>query len=294
MDAREQLVQFRATHEMRRLAIAGHEWTCISGGAGPRTLALLPGGGGSAECAFPLMLALESRYRVLSIGCPPTVTTVAEVLSGMEGLLEMLGARSCAFLGHSLGGLFAECFMATRPAAVEALIFANAANYSPLRQKLLAPVLGLAGRLPGRLLAAQMRAQLTRLLKSHPEREFWLAYYTGEELALLGEEGVVNRVRCLRDFIAHWYISPDQVARWGGPVLILEASDETGFTKGEREALQRLYPQARVHTLVAAGHLSFLYRPDEFVTAVVDFLDGSGVSAAPTRVAGVSKGECHA
>lgn len=268
--AQEALAAFRATHKSRTHVSGRHIWDVIESGSGERTIVLLPGGGGSAESQFPLITALESHARVLSIGCPATVTTIGEVVGGLERLLGDYDAKTFFLLGHSLGGLFAEAFAAVHPGRLCGLILANTGRYAPRRARMIGATLRAASYLPAPAITGFLSSRINRLLHGHRDRSFWLDYFTHDELLRVGKEGIANRGRCIADAIAHWQ---DRGSSYGGPVLILESDNETGFTAEERTALRQSYPRAKVHVFHGAGHLSSITRPNEFANEVAAFME---------------------
>ena len=272
----EALRAFRQTHAVRAHVIAGHTWDVIEAGSGEGTIVLLPGGGTSAESEFPLIAALEPHARVLSIGCPSTVKSVREAIDGLKTLLDDYDVNACYLLGHSLGGIFAQCFAQTFPERVDGLILANVANYSLRRGKMIKAILRSARYLPKKAIIGLLRVRTNRLLKGHADCDFWIAYFTEDEMTRVGSEGIVNRGACIDDAIEHWSSAAKPMKRWNGPILILESDNETGFTAAEREAFRDFYAHATVHTFHGAGHLSNLTRPEEFNAAVLDFI-GRGV-----------------
>jgi pimeloyl-ACP methyl ester carboxylesterase len=266
--ARELLREFRATHSVFTRAISGHVWDLIDGGQGEPALVLLPGGGGSAESQFHLISLFEKHVRVLSIGCPATVTSIGEVVQGLARVLDEHEIARCFLLGHSLGGVFAQAFAAAHPERVRGLIFANTAAYSPRRGRFVGAALRSARYLPKRLVASYLNARVRRLLGNHRDREFWVEYFAGDEFGRVGVEGAANRGRCVADSVAN---APAKA--YAGPVLIIESDNETGFTPAERTAFKRSYPQAALRTFHAAGHLASITRRDEFVAEVLGFLE---------------------
>jgi len=250
--------------------VGDHIWDAIESGSGRNAIVLLPGGGGSSESQFPLILALEARARVLSIGCPASVTTIEGVLDGLERLLDDNDVATCFLLGHSLGGVFAEAFAIAYPERLDGLILANTGRYTPPRARLVGTALRAARYLPARAITGFLSSRISRLLHGHPDRRFWLDYFTHDELVRVGKKGIVNRGLCIEDAILNW--SGTGTRTYQGPVLILESDNETGFTAEERAALRRSYPQAIVHTFHGAGHLSSITRCDEFVAEVLRFV----------------------
>jgi esterase len=278
----QELAAFRQTHTIRTHVVAGHVWDVIESGAGEHTIVLLPGGGGSSESQFPLIVALESQLRVLSIGCPATLTTVREAADGVKTLLDEYDVSECYLLGHSLGGIFAQAFAITFPECVEGLILANVANYSVQRAAMVRAILKSARYLPKSAVITLLSARIRRLLKGHPDRDFWLEYFTHDELQRVGNEGIANRGACIGDSISRWSASL-VTEKYEGPTLLLESNDETAFTIAERQAFRESYPYATVHTFNAAGHLSSITRHDEFVSEVLIFVGAPALMAPSQR-----------
>lgn len=274
----QELAAFRQSHTIRPHVVAGHVWDVLASGSGERAIVLLPGGGGSAESQFPLIAALESHARVLSIGCPATLTTVREAVDGVKTLLDEYDVSECYLLGHSLGGIFAQAFAMTFPERVEELILANVANYSVQRAAMVRAILKSARYLPKSALITLLSARIRRLLRDHPDREFWLEYFTHDELQRVGNEGIANRGACIGDSIAQWSSSLT-AQKYQGPTLLLESDDETAFTIAERQAFRASYPYATVHTFRGAGHLSSITRHDEFVSEVLGFVVSTNLTA---------------
>jgi len=158
--AHEELAAFRSNHAVHTHAVAGHVWDVIASGTGERTVVLLPAAGGSAESQFQLISAFEAEVRVLSIGCPATLTTVRQVVDGIAMLLEEYGVSRCVLFGHSLGGIFAQAFAATFPDRVVGLALANVADYSLQRGAMVRAVLQSARRWPKSAVVSLMNARL--------------------------------------------------------------------------------------------------------------------------------------
>ena len=268
--AYEELAAFRLGHTVRTHVLAGDVWDVIASGSGAGAIVLLPAAGGSAESQFQLIGALEPEMRVLSIGCPATLRTVRQAVDGIGALLNEYDVGKGVLLGHSLGGIFAQAFAMTFPERVNGLILANTANYAVERGAIIRAILTSARYLPKSAVVTLMSARLRRLLKGHPDRRFWVDYFTHDELRRLDNEGIANRGACVGDSIAHW--SSANQKRYSGPTLLVESDNDTAFTTAERKAFRASYPHARVHTFYGAGHLSSITRHDEFVSEVLQFV----------------------
>jgi pimeloyl-ACP methyl ester carboxylesterase len=275
MSLSEQFAHFRETHRISHRTVSGHDWSYIVTGSGVQTVVILPGGGGcDPECMFPVVAALEPQCRVIEIGYSPTATTVKVLIEGVRTILDDCGVDRCCMLGHSLGGFVERAFVQADPQRVEALIIANSAVYTPGRALFIKAVLPVAFILPRTVMLSAVRSKFSSLLKTLPEadREFWMEYVNQSEMVQPGSQGLRSQTRCMQDFIRQGWDKPVAVPGWNGRVLIIESSEETGFTLKERQILRALYPGATVHIIQDAGHGSFMTHPQEFNDTVAGFL----------------------
>ncbi|HTZ21875.1 MAG TPA: alpha/beta hydrolase [Opitutaceae bacterium] len=275
MSLSEQFAHYRETHPIFHRMVAGHDWSYIVSGSGAQTVVILPGGGGcDPECMFPVVAALEPQCRVIEIGYAPTATTVQDLIEGVRAILDNCGVEHCCLLGHSLGGFVERAFVQAYPQRVEALIIANSTVYTPGRALLIKAILPISFVLPRSVMLSVVRSKFSSLLKTLPEadREFWMGYVDQSEMVKPGSQSLRNQAHCMLDFIRHGWDKPVAVPGWNGRVLIIESSEETGFTLKERQILRAHYPGATVHIIQGAGHGSFMTHPQEFNETVTGFL----------------------
>src|SRR5436309_2292660 len=123
-----ELATFRAGHPISTVRVGGDVWDYASGGSGLPAVVILPGGGGSAESMFTLNLALEPRFRTLSVAVP-AAGDAARIVEGLEAVMDAAGIERAVLLGHSFGGAVAEAFAAARPERVAGLILSHFAHY---------------------------------------------------------------------------------------------------------------------------------------------------------------------
>lgn len=265
---------FRATHANRTHVIDERAWSVIEGGRREPPLVLLPSAGGSAESQFHLIDRFEKHARVLSIGCPATLARVADAVAGIHAILDRAGVQKCYLLGQSLGGIFAQAYASAFPERIEGLILANTARYSARRAHLVRMALSSAPHVPDKAVLAVLGVRVKRLLQGHPERDFWLGYFSRDELRRVGRHGIANLGACIADSVRH-----PGGAGYMGRTLIIESDNDTGFTPAERMALKRSYPHATLRTFHGAGHLASITRRDEFVAEVLGFMERSPTPA---------------
>ena len=274
MSLSEQFARFRATHPIAHRTVSANDWSYIVTGAGAQTVVILPGACGDAECMFPVVSALEQKYRVISIGYSPTATTFKELIEGIRAILDDCGVEHCCMLGHSLGGFVERAFAQTFPQRVDALIIANSAVYTPGRALLVKFVLPVSFALPRPVMLSVVSSKFDSLLQRLPQadREFWMSYVKQCEILKPGSQGLRSQTSCMLDYLRGDWGKPAVATGWKGRVLIIESSEESGFTLKEREILRTLYPGATVHIIQGAGHGSFMTHTQEFNETVAGFL----------------------
>lgn len=74
------------------------------------------------------------------------------------------------------------------------------------------------------------------------------------------------------DFAENFTFAPGDLKEWPGKILIMESDDDPAFKPATREAVRAMYPRARVHTFVGAGHTPGYRQPDEYVRVLTEFL----------------------
>jgi pimeloyl-ACP methyl ester carboxylesterase len=250
-------------------------WEYIVSGEGDEALLVLPGGAMVGEAGFTRIPAFEDHYRVIAPSYAP-VSTAAELLDGLAGVLEAAGERAAHVLGPSYGGLVAQCFVRRHPERVKSLILANTAV--PPR-RLLWPAKAFLALLPfvpvGWMRTFRERT-LARAFSGVPsvppeDQAFWGDYQHGLVSRLTKAE-LRAMYRLGIDLMQSFQFSPDDLASWPGRVLILE-SDEDLVTPEQRAELRSCYPQARVYTFRGAGHTPWMSHREEYLSVVKEFLD---------------------
>jgi pimeloyl-ACP methyl ester carboxylesterase len=271
----EELREFRATHPLKRATVAGVGWDYIASGEGDEALLLLPGGAMVGESHFTRIAAFENGYRVIAPSYA-SVSTAAELLDGLAGVLDAEGVLKAHVLGPSYGGLVAQCFVRRHPGRVKTLILAN--TLVPPRS-LLWPskiFLTLLPFVPVGWLRTFRERTLARSFSGVPsvpqeDQAFWRDYQHGL-ISRLSKAELLDMYRLGIDLMQSFRFEPGDLASWPGRVLILE-SDEDILTPERRAKLRSCYPQARVHTFHGAGHAPWMSHREEYLSVIKEFLD---------------------
>jgi pimeloyl-ACP methyl ester carboxylesterase len=271
----EELREFRAAHPLERATVNGVGWSYVAGGAGEEALLLLPGGAMVGEAGFTRIPAFEDRYRVIAPDYPE-VSTAAELLDGLAGVLDAEGVRAAHVLGPSYGGLVAQCFVRRHPERVRTLILANTLVPPRSLLWLSKDFVALLPLVPAGLLRALRERTLARAFSGVPsvpqvDQVFWRDYQHGL-VSRLSKAELLSMYRVGIDLIERFRFAPDDLASWPGRVLILE-SDEDILTPEQRAELRRCYPRAVVHTFRGAGHTPWMSHKKEYLSVINEFLD---------------------
>jgi 2-hydroxy-6-oxonona-2,4-dienedioate hydrolase len=75
----------------------------------------------------------------------------------------------------------------------------------------------------------------------------------------------------------HWI---GQAARYAGPVLVLWGREDAVLPIRHLAQAKSVFPQAEVRIIERCGHLPMVERSDDFLAALLPFLDGAEARAA--------------
>ncbi|MGI5351048.1 alpha/beta fold hydrolase [Streptomyces sp. CA-250714] len=243
-----------------------------SGGPGPVLLAL-HGHFGRGRIYVPLARALAGRYRVIAPdqrahGRSDRAEDFSPEAYADDAvaLLDVLGIRTAAVLGHSMGGAVAFVLAARAPARVGALLVADMTvlNQEPEAH----PVLDCSSW-PRR---AASREALGAAIEAHgiPDAGYFLqsAARFEDGWGLLFETGdmMASQRAFAGDLSAHWRAS-DQ------PALLLRAEHSFMLSARTAQRMAAERPHTELVTFPGCGHWLYEDDPDGFARAVGGFLD---------------------
>ena len=155
------------------------------------------------------------------------------------------------------------------PARVDKLVISHAGPPDPARGRQVLKALRWMQLLPCALLRAIFLQRMQTLLPVSapgavaPEVVFMRAYLREVACLHLTKVGLLNLYRIVADLDLHHTFLPGDLADWPGEVLLIMADDDPGVPAPMRQAMQALYPQARLHLFRGTGHLAALLARDE-------------------------------
>lgn len=190
--------------------------------------------------------------------------SIADMADDVAAMLDGLGIARVAVGGLSMGGYVALAFALRHPARLERLILADtrAAADSDIARAGRADALALVEK---QGVAALVERQLGALLSPAASEA------VREQVRILGKQtpaGVCAGIRALRD-------RPDRQSELASircPTLVIVGKEDKISPPAEMSAVASAISGARLVEIAGAGHLSNLENPNDFVSAIANFI----------------------
>ena len=248
----------------------------IERGAGPAVI-FLHGIGGDAQSWLPELEALAGRYRAIAWDMPgyggsPAVPamTFPALAAALESVLDSLEIDRAHLVGHSVGGMVAQEFAATRPARVASLVlYATSPAFGKpdgdwqqgFLEARLAPLDA------GRTMAELAPGIVKGLVGANPDPD-GVARATAA-MSRVPEDAYRAAMRCLVTFDRR-----EALPELAVPVLVLAGAQDDNAPARMMERMAARIPGAAFEIVPRAGHLAHFEHPQAFRDAVAAFLDG--------------------
>ena len=246
-------------------------------GEGP-PLMVVAGLGGVGGYWAPNLPALAARHRVILHDQRGTgrssrtpVASIAQMAGDAIALMDHLGLREAAWLGHSTGGAIGTCVALDRPGRLSRLVINSSTTHGdPYRHKLFT-----IRRLLRSRIGAEAYASFTSLLLYPP---WWinanaelLAAEEARAAASLGDPAVQeSRLDAILAYDRRGELPNLEV-----PTLVFCARDDILTPLYFSEELARLIPGAVLSVLETGGHACSRTMLETFNGTVLAFLAGS-------------------
>jgi pimeloyl-ACP methyl ester carboxylesterase len=279
---------FLAVHSDRSIRVRGRTWHYLAAGRGPDAVLMLPGGSMCPDSYFRLIGELEREHRVLA-PTYPAASTIVDLISGLQAILDAEGVSHVAVYGASFGGYLAQAFVRSQPERVDRLVMSHTATRHMAGRRSMAGLAALMSALPAPLVKGLMWRIWMRLFSVRSsEREFWRQVLRAV-LDRLSKDQLVAVTRCMADF-GRYRLTREDLAGWAGEILILESAHDAAYGPEARAELRAAYPTATVYTFHDAGHTALWTHADEYNEVVRAFLarPPRGESAGSAALAAAS------
>lgn len=248
----------------------------LSSGKGNRpVLLMLHGIGGSAECFRPQLQAFAGDYHAVAWNMPgygkstPLETPGFAALAGAVAvLLDELGASAVHLLGHSIGGMIAQQFVADCPDRVSSLtLVATTAAFGgrdgAFQKRFIEERLGPLDR--GATMRELAASIIDSLVGREPDREALLP--ACQAMAAVPEAAYRANMELLVTFDLRSKLGDIRV-----PTLLVAGEMDRNAPPPVMEKMSTFIRGARFEVIRNAGHLVNLEQPDAFNSLLQQFL----------------------
>lgn len=261
----EQFAHFCASHPTRQIGVDGQAWTYLVAGQGSQWVVLLHSAAAGAESLFSQISQLEAEYRVLAPTIPKGVTTMRVASEGLAAMLDHEHILNAHIIGHSVGGMLAQCFLWLYPGYMQSVVLSHtvlpiASHAEGLAQAQIDYGLVSENKIfEGALQLIRERHMLQPLPLDPTD---WVANFVS--LEEIYRTGMVHKAELLdwlaleEDFHRHYEPPRKEKSEWDHPILIIESDADEVYNLLERKALKEVYSEAQVHTFQGWGHLGIL------------------------------------
>lgn len=276
-EQKQMLLDFRASHPYKEIAIHGAVWRYLSCGQGEHVLLFLPGGFVTADMWFYPITALEDRYRIIAPDAYTLQGTFAidEVCCALVSILEAEGIEKATVIGISAGGGVAQWLIQEYPEKVEHLVLSHCGIIAPAKAEKSQRVMKLVKLLKLLPLAIIKRILLKRAAGHYPPTSQRVAFaraYMQEISANIRREMIVRFFEEGLETHRTFVYKRKVIQAWPGETLILSSQDDAVTGDAVKE-LQARFPGARTHLFEEGGHRTLLLFPEAYTAALKGFLD---------------------
>lgn len=211
------------------------------------------------------ILRFDKRGHGLST-CPPAPYSMGSLVSDTEKLMDHLGFKDAFFVGLSIGGMIAQGLAVKRLDLIRAMVLSNTAAK-----------IGNADMWADRIAGVE-NGGIEALADAVMERWFSRAFRAGVDLELwrnmLARQEDTGYIGCSAAISGTDFYTTTASLRL--PTLGI-AGDEDGSTPPDlvRETVD-LIPGSHFHLIRKAGHLPCVEKPQEFASAISDFMRATG------------------
>ncbi|KIQ60372.1 MULTISPECIES: alpha/beta fold hydrolase [Pseudomonas] len=247
------------------------------------TLVILHGLGASKDQWGPAILGMARRHPCLFVDLPGHGQSLyapsagygpQALLAALEGLLDKVVEGPFVLVGSSLGGCVAGLYAARHPQRVSHLVLLAPAGLGP---NALGPALqaGLQGQgsVFGYRTVEEMR-QFWRLLFRQPPR---VGGRLAQAMAASGRARFAAVQRVVEDFRREGLdVLLDRLPQIVSRTLVIWGQHDQVFLPATLDHLLQQLPDARGQLIEDSGHVPYLERGAEVVTAITGFISAPG------------------
>ncbi len=248
------------------------------------TVVMLVGGLGLSDLGYTQVHALSKDFSVITFDYHQCFSTVEELLSAINALLQELGLRVW-FVGQSLGGRLAQLLAEQDPDICKGLVLSNtgclSTNMSKTAKDSLLDMIKQSAKskktvklIPFPLVKKMISKTVMKKYASDfsAEERDVLKNFCGIMERTLEKSYEVHMIDILIQLENHMNSKPEHFVFLEGKVLLVLSNDDHTFHDEVKQALIELMPKPKVYTELTGGHLALLVRCEVYVTLVSHFI----------------------
>jgi len=262
---------FLENHTLERIKIKTNEWEIIDTKSGTETILIFSGGlRKSYLSAFPYIDVLEKNYRIIAPS-HPRLYTIKEFLEGIEEIIKIKKLNQVYVMGHSFGGIVAQCYADLYPDRVKKLVLVNTlAGTTEFITKAFKLNFRIISLLPRKTALNLYKKQLISLL-SIPEsnKEFWNAFLNDAFFSHYTYGDYISLQKNQMDYMDNYSTLS---SAYKGDVLIINSKDDKSTIKALKNRLYKRYPNANEYNFETGGHIPAWTKPQEYEKVIRAFL----------------------
>ena len=269
--------KFRREHPIKQANLDGIPWEYIlSGNPSGQPLVLLPGGLGTAESSWRMIIQLDSQaYRLVCPSYPGQIGSMSALADGLANILQQEGISSAYVVGGAYGSMLAQVFIHRHMELTSSLVLIHAYPPLPKRASSVDPTLRILRLAPMFMVKNLLRSQMTGRMPVNPPPELLLiAAQIRETLdTRLDRQAALNIYLRMAEFDRQYFTFND-LENWPGKTLIILAEDDPTTTEELRNELMALYPSASLCLLKGSSKDTPLLETGEYVRVMEEFFGG--------------------
>lgn len=262
---------FLENHTIEKLTIKDTGWEIIDTGSGTEIILIFSGGlRKSYISSFSYIDILEKDYRIIAPSYP-VINEIREFLEGIEEIIKIKNLNKIYVMGHSFGGVIAQCYADLYPERVKKLVLINTlSGTTGLITKVFRLSCLINSIFKQKTVLNFYKKQLVSLL-SVPEsnKEFWSAYLNDAFFRYYTYKDYISLQKNQLDYMENYSALP---VLFKGEVLIISSEDDKSTIKALRKKLYERYPDASKYNFKTGGHIPSWSRPQEFKEVIRTFL----------------------
>jgi pimeloyl-ACP methyl ester carboxylesterase len=262
---------FLENHTLEKLKIGDNEWDIIDTTSGRETILIFSGGlRKSYLSSFPYIDVLEKDYRIIAPSYPK-INKIKHILNGIEKIVKNKKLNKFYVMGHSFGGIVAQCYADLYPHRVKKLVLVNTLSGTT---KFITKVFKLNCKVfslfhPKTALNLYKKQLISLLGIPKSNKEFWKAFLNDTFFNYYTYDDYINLQKNQWDYMKNYSNLPDP---YKGEVLIINSKDDKSAIKPLKNKLYERYPAAEVYSFETGGHIPSWSRPEEYKKLIKDFL----------------------